>query len=375
MTSSRHTRTKYEMRLEAHSASSNTPGDARHEPESRELPDKATRAGRTGQVTLREVARAAGVSTATVSRTINDPNSVSLATREWVNRIIKETNYVPNLLAGALASNRTKLIVILTPPIISPISNEIIVTMIKEFATAGFFAVMSLTSQDASEMSGIVDSILSRRPDGVVIAAAEVSAPARRRLKKSGVTVVETWDLPRRPLDVAIGFSQEAVGQAVAQLVIDKGYRAPLVISTENRRAMARLRGFVEWFRSNGLSEPAFEIVQTESGVWPGRESFARHLDRGRRPDVVYCSSDLVAQDILNEAAVRGMRVPADVGVVGFGGTQFAARTFPPLTTVQINAAGIAQEAARLLIGRANGTQPKSKRIDVGFSIISRETL
>ena len=340
---------------------------------------KSRKGGQTassGGATLEDVSRLAKVSSATVSRVLNNPEIVAEATRERVFAAIRETGYVPNLLAGGLASNRSRLVAAFVPGIASSIFNETIEAMTRELAAAGYLVVLGLMSDQPEEMDRTITSILSRRPDGLILTSAEASAQIRERLKAAKVTVIETWDLPARPVDVAIGFSHEEVGRAVARLAADKGRRSPLVITADSRRALARMKGFVDEAAKLGLGPVRCDVsAHAASGAINGAERFAQALADGARPDLVVCGSDAIAQGVLGEALARRLSVPKDVAVVGFGGSELGAFTLPPLTSVRIDGQAIGRQSAQVLLGRAKGIEPARRRIDVGFEIVLRESL
>ena len=328
---------------------------------------------RVSEPTLEDVSRLAGVSTATISRAINSPDMVASATRERVRRAIEATGYVPNLLARGLASSRTKLIAVLVPGIAASLLNETIEAMTLELASAGYMVVLGLARGEA-EMSETLNALLARRPDGLILTSSEQSPAIRRRLKTSGVTVIEIWDLPLRPLDVTIGFSHEAAGRAIADYVVGRGYRRALVISSNLPRARLRMKGFVDGCRDHGLEPPACDVRETDSFSINGRERLAHHLDQGGRPDVVVCSSDLVALGVLAEAAARGVATPAQLAVMGFGASEASAYTYPALTTVRIDGGEIGKQAAQVMIARSKGETLARRRINVGFEIIARDS-
>ena len=143
--------------------------------------------------------------------------------------------------------------------------------MTRELAAAGYLVVLGLMSDQPEEMDRTITSILSRRPDGLILTSAEASTQIRERLKAAKVTVIETWDLPARPVDVAIGFSHEEVGRAVARLAADKGRRSPLVITADSRRALARMQGFLDEAAKIGLGPVRCDVsAHTVSGAING---------------------------------------------------------------------------------------------------------
>jgi LacI family gluconate utilization system Gnt-I transcriptional repressor len=321
--------------------------------------------------TLADVARAAGVSGATVSRFFSAPEKLARETRERVQRAVERLGYVPNLLAGGLASNRTRLIAVVVPTIAQSIFSATIQAMTDALSATGYSVMLGLAGARDEHMEEVLLSVLGRRPDGVILTGTVTSAEARARLRAAGSPIIETWDLPDDPIDCVVGFSHQAVGRALAERVVALGRERPLLISAAGRRAGLRRAGFAEVFRERGLAEPDVAMFGGATSFGQGRRALAEHLAGGGRADAIVCTSDWSAHGVLSEAQARGIRVPQDMAVIGFGDLDFAADTLPSLTTVRIDGAAIAREAVRMLLS----DEPQArKHIDIGFDVVLRES-
>lgn len=324
---------------------------------------------------LEDVARRAGVSTATVSRFHNNPEIVAPETAARIRAAIEATGYVPNLLAGGLASNRSRLVAVLVPEIAQSIFNDTIQAMSMELARDGYIVMLGLTGADNSRMPQLVDAALARRADGVILTGLLSDPATRARLTERGTTVIETWGIPDQPLDIVIGFSHRAAGRDIARFLHGRGYVRPLLAVAAGERARQRRDGFLEEWRHGGRDAP--EVVEVPL---PTRFSHARlvwrHLERQRRrrPDVVVCGSDLLAQGVVVEALAAGVKVPEQLAVVGFGNLSIAGDMRPTLTSVEIDGARIGREAVSVLRRRAAGERIAGKVIDVGFRLVARES-
>jgi LacI family gluconate utilization system Gnt-I transcriptional repressor len=323
---------------------------------------------------LVDIAKLAGVSKATASRALNDTSLVAPETLERIRKVVETSGYVPNLLAGGLKTNRSGLIAAIVPTIGASVFNEMIEAMIRSLGAAGYSVILGLASEGQERVAQAVTSMLSRRPEGVILTAMEEDVQTRQRLAASGVTVIETWGLPKDPIDVAVGFSHLKVGRAMAEFALAKGYRRPLVLTQGYSRARARMKGVVDTFRKHGEREIGTEVMPTVAYV-NARKLLSSHLDLGERPDIVICSSDILAHSVITELSARGLSVPEDVAVFGFGNMQFGSDTAPPLTTVNIDGARIGLEIANVLLARSKGEEPPVRRIDVGFDIVERESV
>jgi len=327
----------------------------------------------TRPIRLEEVAALAGVSTATVSRYLNKPAQVASATGERIRAAVEATGYVPNMMAGALAGNRSRLIAVLVPEIAQSLFNDTVEAMIKELSVEGNNVVLALTGADNARLTSEIEIALSRQVDAIVLTGILSDNEVRRRLQASSATVIETWGLPEDPIDVAVGFSHEAVGKEIARFVQSRGYRRPHLIVPQSQRAVQRASAFAEQWISDGGEAPTQMEVSVPSHFGQGRSSFRALSDLTVPPDVVICGSDWIAQGLIVEAQVAGVRVPDKLAVIGFGNLRLAGDMRPTITSVDVDGGRIAREATRVLKARAQGESIET-RIDVGFQIIARES-
>lgn len=325
-------------------------------------------------VTLEEVARLAEVSTITVSRALNHPGKVAPATLERVNRAIEQTGYVPNLLAGGLASRRSRLVAALVPAITNTVYAETIHYFSEALKAPGYQVMLGESGYTEQSEQEMLTAILSRRPDGILLTGVKHTIDCRRQLLGARIPVVETWDLTPTPLDVAVGFSHERLGEAVADYITSKGYRSVAVLSADDRRARLREKTMRIRLASHGVEDIAISVVPAPTDLRRGREGLRQIIEAGFRNGVVVCSSDTLAQGAMIEAQSRGMSVPGDIALLGFGDQSFAADTFPALSTVRIDRPQMGKLAAEALLKRIEGQTLDDPVIDVGFEIIERET-
>jgi LacI family gluconate utilization system Gnt-I transcriptional repressor len=343
-------------------------------PPTNQRPSKRTRAARpgTGGITLSDVARLAKVSAITVSRALNSPESVSPETLGKVRSAISRSGYVPNLLAGGLASNRSKLVAAVVPTIAGPVFLETIQALTETLADAGYQLMLGQSGYGGAREDALLDAIIGRRPDGIVLTGILHSAEGRKRLLASGIPVVETWDLTPTPIDMLVGFSHQKVGVASADHLHARGFRRPAIVTASDERATHRREGFVQRCAELGLSSVPVVVVQAPSSLANGRAGFAEL--RAGHPDIdaVFCSSDMIAHGVITEAQASGLSVPGDIAVLGFGDLTFAAFTHPPLSTVRIDGIGIGQQAARFILDRTHQRDVGPRIRDLGFSVIQR---
>jgi LacI family gluconate utilization system Gnt-I transcriptional repressor len=326
----------------------------------------------TGGVTIGDVSRIAGVAPITVSRALNTPAAVSPATLQRVQEAVAQTGYVRNLLAGGLASNRSRLVAAVVPTLAGPVFLETIGALTDALAAAGCQLMLGQSGYTDSREDALINAIIGRRPEGIVLTGVRHSQETRRRLAASGIPVVETWDLTDTPIDMVVGFSHAKAGSAIAGFLHRRGFRRPAVVSADDDRAGQRRRGFVRTMARLGVGTVPQCTVPAPSNLANGRAGLKAVLAQDPRIDVVLCSSDVLAHGVLTEAQAQGLRVPDPLAVMGFGDLDFAAHLHPALTTVRIDGVAIGRQAARFIVERAEGRDPGPRICDIGFSIVER---
>lgn len=329
---------------------------------------------RSGPVTMAAVARLAGVSQVSVSRALNHPDKVSPDTLARIREAIRVTGFVPNAVAGALASRRSRMIAALVPSITNIVYSGLLRDFIEAMRLAGYQVILAETGFSQAEEQALVQSLLGRRPDGILLTGIHHSPDTRRILLGAAIPVVEVWDVTDTPVDICVGFSHQDAGRAVAAYVHRKGYPRAAAISAGDERALRRKDAFATGLTDLGYAAPAVVAYDAPASIANGREGLARLLDDGFRDGPVFCSSDLLAHGVLIEAQSRGLSVPGDVAAIGFGDQDFAAHTLPPLTTVHVDRALLGRRAADALLARISGEALASRRIDIRFQIVERDS-
>jgi LacI family gluconate utilization system Gnt-I transcriptional repressor len=324
-------------------------------------------------LTVADVARKAGVSPITVSRALNRPERVSEATRALVLETVREMGYVPNLLAGSLASSKSRLVAILLPTIANSIFAGAVQAIMDRLTEAGYQTLLGPTGYSPEKEEVLLEAILGRRPDGIVLTGTLHTEASRKRLASAGIPVVEAWDLGDTALDMQVGFSHEQVGQLVADHFYQKGYRRFSVITVNDPRGIRRCNSLIERLKAHDLRDIPVQILPLPATWEVGREGLKRLLALKTPPELIFCSSDTIALGVLAEAASQGLRVPEDIAVLGFGDITNARFAHPALSTVSVNSATMGREVARALLKRfGDDGSPSPTQIDTGFELIER---
>ena len=324
---------------------------------------------------METVGRLAGVSQVTVSRALSDPSKVSPRTLERIREAIDVTGFVPNAVAGALASRRSKLITALVPSL----TNIVYSSMVKAFSDGirdhGYQILLSETGFDLANEQAIIATHLSRRPDAMLLTGIHHTAQTRRMLLGAGIPVVELWDITDSPIDLCVGFSHVEAGRAVADFAASAGYARAGTVSANDERAMRRKAAFSDRFQSRARSAAAAVDLGGAATLARGREGLARLIEEhGFETGVVFCSSDVLAHGVITEAHARGLAIPGEIAVVGFGDQDFASHAIPSITTVRVDREALGMAAAQAVLKQLGGERPASAVVDVGFQIVRRES-
>jgi len=304
------------------------------------------------QPTIRDVAERAGVSHQTVSRVINGHELVSGATRERVERAIRDLNYVPSPIARGLISNRTHSIGLVSSAISDQFFGEVAAGAEAEARRCGYYLVIASVEEHAeADERAYLRLMLERRVEGLIV--------ARPRLPIS----VDQVSLQQVPV-VAIA-SAEAPGLTVVDVDNRGGGRdAVAYLLAQGHRRIATITGPMEWcssqHRLEGYREalaaagvgPEPSLVEQADGWDPvdGQLAMGRLLTRGVSFTALFAYSDLIAIGAIQELRTRGLRVPEDVSIVGYDDIRVAAYVDPPLTTIRQPTREVGERAASLVL-------------------------
>ncbi|HRE13310.1 MAG TPA: LacI family DNA-binding transcriptional regulator, partial [Usitatibacteraceae bacterium] len=203
-------------------------------------------------VTLRDVAKVAGVSAITVSRALSRPDLVTPATLERVREVVSRTGYVPNVLAGSLKSRRSRIVAAVFPQITTTLFVDTIQALTDRLRQDGYQVLLGLSAYGERE-DELVAGILGRRPDALFLTGIRHSPAMRRQVLASRIPVVEAWDLSPSPIDMLVGFSHEAAGAAMARHLLSRGHREIGLAWADDERALVRRQGFLAALAEAGV--------------------------------------------------------------------------------------------------------------------------
>lgn len=327
--------------------------------------------------TMKDVAKAAGVSVMTVSRAFKADTSVKTETREEIKKVADDLGYVFDSTAANLRSQKTDFVGITIPSINNANFADTVGGLSDHLATKGLQVILGYTNYNIEEEERLVEQLLRRRPEAMVVTGGRHTDRTRRLLVNAGIPVIETWDLPQEPIGHVVGFSNAATMQAMVDHLIAAGHRRIAFIGGDtdgDTRGAERRRGFVTAMASHGMDSTRLIGAGTPPiSMREGADAMGRLLTEMPDTDAVVCVSDLSAFGALSECQRRGVKVPEDIAIAGFGAYEIADICVPTITTVDPHPRQIGEQAAALILSGL-GAQAEPVRIAIEPNLVVRQS-
>ncbi|MBP0483620.1 LacI family DNA-binding transcriptional regulator [Sagittula salina] len=314
----------------------------------------------TRPLTLRDVSEASGVSEMTVSRVLRNRGDVSQATREKVLEAAKALGYVPNKIAGALASQRVNLVAVIIPSLRNMVFPEVMSGISKVLEDTELQPVVGVTDYMPEKEERVLYEMLSWRPSGLIVAGLEHTDAARAMMKASGIPVVEIMDTDGTPIDCAVGISHRRAGREMAKAILKQGYQKIGFMGTKmplDHRARKRFEGFTEALAKEGVEIAEHEFYSGGSALAKGREMTKAMLEREPELDFLYYSNDMIAAGGLLHCLDAGIDVPGRVGLAGFNGVELLDGLPRQLATMDACRTEIGTKAAEIIAARVENPE------------------
>lgn len=309
--------------------------------------------------TLDDVARTAGVSTATVSRCLNSPDRVVESTRRRVMGAVRTLGYTPNFGARVMAARRTFTIGAIIPTMENAIFARGLQAFQEALHTRGYTLLVSSSAYSPDVEEEQIRALVARGADGLLLIGYDRDPAIYEYLAQQDVPAMVSWAFSPTDHRPSIGFDNCASMAALAQKVIDLGHRNIAVISgitKGNDRAQQRLQGVRTAFADNGLSTDTLTVIETPYEIETGADAFRTLMRLTPRPTAVMCGNDVLAAGAIRCAREIGIRVPEDVSVTGFDDIELARIVTPALTTVHVPHREMGRKAAEALISMVEKT-------------------
>jgi LacI family gluconate utilization system Gnt-I transcriptional repressor len=317
--------------------------------------------------TLSAVAKLAGVSSITVSRVLRTPDRVAPDTRSRIEKVMRDLGYVPNLVAGALASAKTNSVGVLVPTIANSIFADTVQGLSDKLEPLGYSVILAQSRYDADREDRMLAALLSRRPEAIIMVGSPATEDGARLLRHARIPIVETWELPSDPIDAVAGFDNYQTGVAVARHFIAQGRKHLAFIGGDDPRATRRWLGFQSVAAASGLEPRRLILDRNATG------SVAAHASLPG-VDAVFAANDAHAIGFMSGLRAAGLLRdgPASaqpVALVGLGDLEMGRLISPKLSTISVHGDAIGRTAATLTLERGG-----ERRIDLGFELVLRDS-
>ncbi len=350
-----------------------------------EKPSDSKTAGdesRPRKLRMTDVARIAGVSPMTVSRALRRSSPVARATREHVLKVIDELGYVPDQIAAGLSSQRSGFIAVLVPSLNNPHFADTVGALQDTLRESELQTLIGHTNYLADQEEKLVETMLRRRPEMVVLTYDGHTPRTRRLLANAEVPVIEIWELPRKPLGHVVGFSNKRAASALTKQLISKGYRKFAFIGEtddKDTRGAARRAGVRDALRDAGLDDGRMlAFAPPPISMSQGARAFTEVMQRWPDTEIVVCVSDPCAFGVQTECQRRGIAIPGDLAVAGFGDFEVSGLAVPAISTVAVSAEEIGRRTGELILelraAELRGIRLTSQIIEIHASPLERES-
>ncbi|WP_375551238.1 LacI family DNA-binding transcriptional regulator [Rhodophyticola porphyridii] len=308
------------------------------------------------QLTLRDVAEAAGVSEMTVSRVLRNRGDVSDRTRARVYSAARSLGYVPNKIAGALASNRVNLVGVVIPSLSNMVFPDVLGGIGEVLSETPLQPVIGTSQYDPETEEKVIYEMLSWRPSGLIVAGLEHTSAAQAMMRSAGIPVVEVMDVDGDPVAAAVGISHIRAGRDMAREIIARGYRKIGYLgsgSGGDHRAQKRLQGLRDGLSAAGVTLTDSCFYEGASGFGTGRQMTADMLARHPDLDFLYYNTDMNAAGGLLYCLEKGTKIPEEIGLAGFNSFEVLDGLPMRIATMDSRRTEIGQKAAELIAANA----------------------
>ncbi len=327
--------------------------------------------------TLEDVALDANVSTATVSRCLNEPDKVSIDTRERVLEAVKRLQYAPNFGARAIAANRTGIFGAVIPTMENAIFARGIEAFQKTLVASNktMFVASSAYDRDLEELQ--IRTMVARGADGILLIGTERNADIYDFLKERNIPTVVAWARSTNKDQSFVGFDNFNAARQLMTKALELGHQSFGFISAHtkmNDRARERVLGATAALQDIGIDPTSMPVIETEYSIDCGREACRKFIIGKRRPTLIMCGNDVLAVGAIQEAQDAGLNIPQDISITGFDDIEIAKVISPGLTTVHVPHGEMGQKAAETLLSLVEDSS-RATQLTLDTHIVERKSL
>ena len=327
--------------------------------------------------TIEDVAQAAKVSTATISRAINEPSKVAKPTRDRIESVIREMGYTPNHGGRVLASNRSNTVGAVIPTMANAMFASGLQAFQEKLAESGVTLLVASSGYDNEKEFYQIRTLVAQGADGLLLIGESRAPESIEFLNLRKTPYVISWSYQSDTDRVFAGFDNNKAAYMMANHVLKLGHRRIAMVvgnSRNNDRAKARIEGVKRAVKSYRNGATLTQIIQTDYSIENGGDAFEKLMSNIEAPTAIVCGNDVLAAGAVVRARSMGVDVPGDVSITGFDDISLASVVSPALTTVRVPQISMGGAAAELLLKQLfEEERPSSVEFDT--HIVSRESL
>ena len=329
---------------------------------------------------MKDIARDLGISVVTVSKALRSHPDISKATRERILLKVKELGYRPNLTARSLVTGRSSLIGLIVPDLIHPFFAEVAQGLSLAVRQQGYFLLISSSEEDQELEQQEIEHMLAHRLDAMVVASCHVDGEYLRKIQMGDTPLILVDRFFKNIPCHFVGTDDYAAGKLAAEHLLDIGCKRPAHIrGPESSVGMSRLKGFIDTLKKHDIPLPEEYILRVPhvdvAGKTSGADALRRMKQLRQMPDGVFCYNDVLAIGVINEAKQQGIRIPAELAVIGCGNLHYDDEIRVPLSSVDQKSGDIGSRAASLILEiLASGTPGEYRNVVLQPGLVARSS-
>lgn len=325
--------------------------------------------------TLEDVARAARVSTATISRSINEPDKVAPDTRARIEKVIESLGYTPNFGGRVLASNRSNIVGAVIPTMANAMFASGLQVFQEVLSDSSYNLLVASSGYNTDTELQQIKSLVAQGADGLLLIGSSRPAETTRFLNLRNIPYVIAWCYQKNDPRYFAGFDNTKAAISITREVLKKGHRKIAMIAghaEQNDRSKNRIAGVKEAIAKQN-NATLLSIIETDYTLDAGGNAFDAIINGKKQPTAVICGNDVLAAGAIVRAKELGVDIPNDVSVTGFDDITLATVVSPALTTVRVPQLEMGKSAANLMLKLLSNETPKSEELKT--EIVHRESL
>ena len=325
---------------------------------------------------MREIANLGNVSISTVSRALYNPSLVKKETRDRILQIAKDNNYVLNEMARGLVTHKSNSIGLLIPTITHSIF-AMSTRGIQDYAESrGYQIIYGNTNYESEKEFDLVQNFQKRRIEGIVLTGLPKMEKTIAVLREAAIPFVVTWETVEDSNINMVSFDNFTSSYEATELLINLGHQRIAMIPgvfSVSERAFRRWKGYKKCLEDHGIQYDANLVIEKMYSFYNGKEAMTSLLKQ--QPTAVFCGTDVTAVGALHAIHNAGLRVPDDISVIGYDDSEYAAFTYPPLTTVRIPSYEMGELAAKVLLELITGNSDRVQRYVLDTELVMRQSV